>query len=183
MQPCSLLPVSFHPTVAELCLQHKKHLVTASYISPAMRDLHERYAFCTISTAHNLTCHRAVAADVLFLNEIGLDPGIEHCSAISLLSKLQAENKRVTSFTSFCGGLPAPEHAEGVPLKYKFSWSPRGVLGAALNGARFKLWGEVSGLTVAPVIVLTVAIAPGDRGQEYLEGRFPASAGVRCPQA
>ncbi|EKM51292.1 uncharacterized protein PHACADRAFT_177943 [Phanerochaete carnosa HHB-10118-sp] len=123
----SLLPVPFHPIVAEICLKHKKHLVTASYISPAMRALHER----------------AVDANVIFLNEIGLDPGIDHCSAISLLSKLQAENKRVVSFTSFCGGLPAPEHAEGIPLKYKFSWSPRGVLGAALNGARFKLCGEL----------------------------------------
>ena len=81
---------------------------------------------------------------MILLNEIGLDPGIDHCSAISLLSNLQAENKRVTSFTSFCGGLPAPEHAEGIPLRYKFSWSPRGVLGAALNGAQFKLWGNVS---------------------------------------
>lgn len=87
-------------------------------------------------------CRRAVAADVILLNEIGLDPGIDHCSAISLLSGLQAQNMRVTSFTSFCGGLPAPEHAD-VPLKYKFSWSPRGVLGAALNGARYKLGGSV----------------------------------------
>lgn len=78
------------------------------------------------------------------MNEIGLDPGIDHCSAISLLSDLQAQNKRVTSFTSFCGGLPAPQHTAGVPLRYKFSWSPRGVLGAALNGARYKLWGSVS---------------------------------------
>ncbi|KAI0698029.1 Saccharopine dehydrogenase-domain-containing protein [Cytidiella melzeri] len=123
----SLLPVPFHPTVAELCVKHGKHLVTASYISPDMRALHER----------------AQAADVLLLNEIGLDPGIDHCSAISLLSQLSTENKQVVSFTSFCGGLPAPEHAEGVPLKYKFSWSPRGVLSAALNGARFKLGGKV----------------------------------------
>ena len=80
----------------------------------------------------------------MLLNEIGLDPGIDHCSAISLLAKLKDQNKPVRSFTSFCGGLPAPEHAEGgVPLKYKFSWSPRGVLSAALNGARFKLWDKV----------------------------------------
>ncbi|KAI0086800.1 Saccharopine dehydrogenase-domain-containing protein [Irpex rosettiformis] len=122
----SLLPVPFHPSVAELCVKHKKHLVTASYISPNMRALHER----------------AQAADILLLNEIGLDPGIDHCSAISLLSHLSAENKRVVSFTSFCGGLPAPEDAD-VPLKYKFSWSPRGVLSAALNGARFKLGGQI----------------------------------------
>lgn len=137
----SLLPVPFHPTVAEMCLEHKKHLVTASYISPAMRALHDR----------------AVAADVILLNEIGLDPGIDHCSAISLLSKLKAESKRVTAFTSFCGGLPAPEHAEGVPLKYKFSWSPRGVLGAALNGARFKLWGNLQEI----------------EGKNILKERFP----------
>ena len=79
----------------------------------------------------------------MLLNEIGLDPGIDHCSAIALLSSLRAQGKRVRSFTSFCGGLPAPEHAEGLPLRYKFSWSPRGVLSAALNGARFKLWDKV----------------------------------------
>ncbi|OAX41805.1 hypothetical protein K503DRAFT_863595 [Rhizopogon vinicolor AM-OR11-026] len=121
----SLLPVPFHPAVAELCIQHRKHLVTASYISPAMRALHER----------------ARSADVLLLNEIGLDPGIDHCSALSLLAQLKRDNKRVVSFTSFCGGLPAPDCAD-VPLGYKFSWSPRGVLNAALNGARFKLDGK-----------------------------------------
>ncbi|KIP01213.1 hypothetical protein PHLGIDRAFT_131332 [Phlebiopsis gigantea 11061_1 CR5-6] len=122
----SLLPVPLHPQVAELCLAHRKHLVTASYISPAMRALHSR----------------AVAADVLLLNEIGLDPGIDHCSAIAMLETLRARGRRVVSFVSFCGGLPAPEHAD-VPLRYKFSWSPRGVLGAALNDARFKLGGAV----------------------------------------
>ena len=88
--------------------------------------------------------YRALNSDVLLLNEIGLDPGIDHCSAISLLQRLRSENKRVVSFTSFCGGVPAPDSAEGVPLGYKFSWSPRGVLSAALNGSRFKLGGKVS---------------------------------------
>ncbi|KAI0318332.1 Saccharopine dehydrogenase-domain-containing protein [Amylostereum chailletii] len=123
----SLLPAPFHPSIAEMCIQHKKHLVTASYISPAMHGLHSR----------------AQDADVLLLNEIGLDPGIDHCSAHSLITRLKAENKRLTSFTSFCGGLPAPEAAEGVPLGYKFSWSPRGVLRAAGEGARFLLEGKV----------------------------------------
>ncbi|TFK83565.1 hypothetical protein K466DRAFT_665741 [Polyporus arcularius HHB13444] len=121
----SLLPVPFHPSVAELCIRNRKHLVTASYISPAMRELHDR----------------AVAADVLLMNEIGLDPGIDHCSALSLIESLRAQNKEIVSFTSFCGGLPAPEDAE-VPLGYKFSWSPKGVLTAASNAARFKLYGE-----------------------------------------
>ncbi|KAF8574094.1 hypothetical protein K439DRAFT_1642441 [Ramaria rubella] len=121
----SLLPVPFHPTVAKLCIAHKKHMVTASYISLDMRSLHKS----------------AVDSDVLLLNEIGLDPGIDHCSAISLLQRLRSQNKMVKSFVSFCGGLPAPEAAD-VPLGYKFSWSPRGVLNAALNGARFKLMGD-----------------------------------------
>ncbi|KAH9846018.1 Saccharopine dehydrogenase-domain-containing protein [Lenzites betulinus] len=122
----SLLPVPFHPSVAELCIRNGKHLVTASYISPAMRSLHKR----------------AVQADVVLMNEIGLDPGIDHCSAMSLLDSLRAQGKEIVSFTSFCGGLPAPECAD-VPLGYKFSWSPKGVLSAASNSARFKLHNEV----------------------------------------
>ncbi|KAH9047781.1 Saccharopine dehydrogenase-domain-containing protein [Lactarius hengduanensis] len=123
----SLLPATLHPTVAELCVEHKKHMVTASYVSPAMRSLHSR----------------AQSAGIILLNEIGLDPGIDHCSAHALLSRLRAENKRVVGFTSFCGGLPAPEAAEGVPLGYKFSWSPRGVLRAVGEDAKFLLSGQV----------------------------------------
>ncbi|KAF5331906.1 hypothetical protein D9611_008892 [Ephemerocybe angulata] len=122
----SLLPVSFHPTVGELCVKHKKHLVTASYISPAMAALDAS----------------AKSADVLLLNEIGLDPGIDHCSAIQLLASIRSQGLHVKSFTSFCGGLPAPE-ASNVPLRYKFSWRPQGVLSAAGNGARFLLNSEL----------------------------------------
>lgn len=110
-----------------------------------MKDLHERFVKFDCPMCFGNLIHfklRAEEAGVLLLNEIGLDPGIDHCSAISLLSDLRAQNKRVVSFTSFCGGLPAPDNAD-VPLGYKFSWSPRGVLGAALNGARFKLDGKV----------------------------------------
>ncbi|CAL1702401.1 unnamed protein product [Somion occarium] len=137
----SLLPVPFHPRIAELCIKHGKHMVTASYISPAMKSLHER----------------ATDSSVLLLNEIGLDPGIDHCSAFSLFNGLREAKKRVVSFTSFCGGLPAPENAEGVPLKYKFSWSPKGVLSAALNSARFKLWDQVQEIP----------------GRDLLKERFP----------
>jgi saccharopine dehydrogenase-like NADP-dependent oxidoreductase len=90
----------------------------------------------------NILCS-AQLAGVLLLNEIGLDPGIDHCSAHSLLSRLRSENKQIVSFTSFCGGLPAPEVAEGVPFGYKFSWSPRGVLRATGEGATFRLVGQV----------------------------------------
>ncbi|PCH34748.1 hypothetical protein WOLCODRAFT_139556 [Wolfiporia cocos MD-104 SS10] len=120
----SLLPVPLHPSVAKMCIRLQKHLVTASYISQDMRVLHKD----------------AEDADVLLLNEIGLDPGIDHCSAVSILDSLKASHKEVVSFTSFCGGFPAPECAENVPLGYKFSWSPKGVLTAALNSATFRLW-------------------------------------------
>ncbi|KAJ7758520.1 Saccharopine dehydrogenase-domain-containing protein [Mycena maculata] len=122
----SLLPVAFHAAVAQQCVKHGKHMVTASYITPAMKALHTK----------------ATEADVLLLNEIGLDPGIDHCSAVSLINKLQADGKRIVSFTSFCGGLPAPE-VPVVPLRYKFSWNPRGVLTAALNSARYQLANEI----------------------------------------
>lgn len=85
-------------------------------------------------------CPRALSADVLLLNEIGLDPGIDHCSAHAVIKRLHSQGKRIVSFISFCGGLPAPECAD-VPLGYKFSWSPKGVLTAALNSARFRLGG------------------------------------------
>lgn len=75
---------------------------------------------------------------VLLLNEIGLDPGIDHCSAISLCNQLRSKDREIISFTSFCGGLPAPDVPFG-PLRYKFSWSPLGVLRAALNPAKFRL--------------------------------------------
>jgi alpha-aminoadipic semialdehyde synthase len=101
----------------------------------------------TSGIIHRLTLRTSArSAGVLFLNEIGLDPGIDHCSAHSLLSRLRSENKQIVSFTSFCGGLPAPDVAEGVPLGYKFSWSPRGVLRAASEGASFRLAGQVRSL-------------------------------------
>ena len=104
---------------------------------------------------------------MLLLNEIGLDPGIDHCSAISLLEHLRAEGKKVMSFTSFCGGLPAPESAENVPLGYKFSWSPRGVLGAALNGAHFKLGDKVCPLpTHSKLAPLNLLVGLGDPKRE-----------------
>ncbi|KIY47717.1 hypothetical protein FISHEDRAFT_44841 [Fistulina hepatica ATCC 64428] len=122
----SLLPAPLHPRVAEMCIRHRTHLVTASYISPEMSVLHDR----------------AVNADVLLFNEIGLDPGIDHCSALSLIDKLKSEGKTIHSFTSFCGGLPAPD-VPVVPLRYKFSWSPRGALTAvSKNAARYRLGGK-----------------------------------------
>jgi len=116
----SLLPAPHHPTVAEACLAAGKPLVTTSYVGPAMKAL----------------APRAEAAGILLLNEIGLDPGIDHMSAMKIIHAVEAEGGQVVSFRSYCGGLPAPE-ANNVPWGYKFSWSPRAVLTAGLNPARY----------------------------------------------
>jgi len=83
----------------------------------------------------------AQSKGVILLSEIGLDPGLDHCSAIALLDTLSHSGQTPLSFTSFCGGLPAPENTPLSPhgFQYKFSWSPLGVLRAALNGATFLL--------------------------------------------
>jgi len=116
----SLVPYAFHPQVARACLAHGRHLVTASYVAPEMQALDAQ----------------ARAGDLVFLNEIGLDPGIDHMSAMRVIDDLKARGGRLRAFRSYCGGLPAPE-ANDNPLGYKFSWSPRGVLMASRNGATY----------------------------------------------
>jgi saccharopine dehydrogenase (NADP+, L-glutamate forming) len=116
----SMLPYLHHVKVAEACIAHGHHLVTTSYVSPAMRALHDR----------------AKAAGVVLLNELGLDPGIDHMSAMKIIHGIRAAGGTVTSFRSYCGGLPAPESNDN-PFGYKFSWSPRGVVLAARNAAKY----------------------------------------------
>lgn len=122
----SLLPAMHHPKVAETCVRHGKQMVTTSYVSPAMRELDGP----------------AREKGILILNEIGLDPGIDHMSAMKIIHGVENSGGRVTSFRSYCGGLPAPE-ANTNPWGYKFSWSPRGVVLAARNDAKYLENGEV----------------------------------------
>jgi saccharopine dehydrogenase (NADP+, L-glutamate forming) len=122
----SMLPYIHHLQVAHACLRHRRHLVTTSYVKDEMRALD--------GTARQ--------AGVLFLNEIGLDPGIDHMSAMRIIDRVHADGGRVVSFRSYCGGLPAPE-ANTNPFGYKFSWSPRGVLLAGRNDARYLEDGQV----------------------------------------
>ncbi len=116
----SLLPATMHPPVAEACLEHRRSLVTASYVSSEMQALDER----------------ARAAGLIFLNELGADPGIDHMSAMRVIHDVQRRGGRLTAFRSYCGGLPAPE-ANDNPWGYKFSWSPIGVLRATTSSARY----------------------------------------------
>jgi saccharopine dehydrogenase (NADP+, L-glutamate forming) len=121
----SLLPYKFHAEVAKVCLRQGKSLVTTSYVQPEMQALDEAVK----------------KAGVIFLNEIGLDPGIDHMSAMRIIDHIHKKGGRVEEFYSLCGALPAPEAADN-PLKYKFSWSPKGVILASRNSALFQLDGE-----------------------------------------
>jgi len=122
----SLLPYVYHPKVASLCVKHGKHMVTTSYVKDGMRALDAA----------------AKKAGVILLNEIGVDPGIDHMTAMRVIHRVQKSGGEVTSFSSYCGGLPAPE-ANNNPFGYKFSWSPKGVLLAGKNPARFLKDGRV----------------------------------------
>ena len=116
----SLLPYIYHVEVAKACLSERKPLVTTSYVSDEMQALDSA----------------AREVGVILLNEIGLDPGIDHMSAMRVIDRVHDNDGEITSFRSFCGGLPAPD-ANDNPLGYKFSWSPRGVVLAGRNSARF----------------------------------------------
>jgi saccharopine dehydrogenase (NADP+, L-glutamate forming) len=117
----SLLPYTYHVKVAKLCIKHSKHFVSTSYVSKEMASLDGP----------------AEDAGVVLLNEIGLDPGIDHMSAMKIIDYVHGRGGKVKHFRSYCGGLPAPE-ADDNPYGYKFSWSPIGVLLAGTNDARFK---------------------------------------------
>ena len=116
----SLVPYGFHPTVARHCIAFRKNMVTTSYASDAMKSLDAD----------------ARRAGITLLNEVGLDPGIDHMEAMRVIDEIKARDGRVLGFTSYCGGLPAPE-ANTNPWGYKFSWSPRGVLLAGKNAAHY----------------------------------------------
>ncbi|CAB9498671.1 Alpha-aminoadipic semialdehyde synthase, mitochondrial [Seminavis robusta] len=122
----SLLPATMHPAVAEECIRQKANLVTASYESPAMKEMNER----------------AKDAGITILNEVGLDPGLDHMSAMKIIDDITSRGGTIRSFQSVCGGLPAPEAADN-PLKYKFSWSPKGVIAASQNSARCRWHNEI----------------------------------------
>jgi saccharopine dehydrogenase-like NADP-dependent oxidoreductase len=114
----SMLPAHLHIEVAKDCLTYKKHMVTASYISPDMQELDE------IAKANQL----------IFMNEIGLDPGIDHMSAMKIMDEIRAKGGKIILFESFCGGLVAPESDTNL-WNYKFSWNPRNVVLAGQGGA------------------------------------------------
>jgi saccharopine dehydrogenase-like NADP-dependent oxidoreductase len=112
--------------VIKSAIKHKRNVVTTSYISDAIKALEPEVK----------------KAGIVVMNEIGLDPGIDHLYAVKMIEEVHSKGGKIISFVSYCGGLPAPE-ASNNPLGYKFSWSSRGVLLALRNSARFWKDGKV----------------------------------------
>ena len=114
----SMLPAHLHIEVAKDCITFKKNMVTASYISDAMQELDAD----------------AKANNLIFMNEIGLDPGIDHMSAMKVIDEIRDQGGKMILFESFCGGLVAPESDNNL-WNYKFTWAPRNVVLAGQGGA------------------------------------------------
>jgi saccharopine dehydrogenase-like NADP-dependent oxidoreductase len=116
----SMLPAFMHGAVAKDCVRLGKHLVTCSYVSDEMRALDEE----------------AKRKNIILLNECGLDPGIDHMSAMQIIDRIKKSGGELTAFYSYCGGLVAPEYNDN-PWGYKFSWNPRNVILAGQGTAQF----------------------------------------------
>jgi saccharopine dehydrogenase-like NADP-dependent oxidoreductase len=116
----SMLPAHMHGDVSKACVAYGKHMVTASYVSDTMKSLHEA----------------AKSKGLILLNECGLDPGIDHASAMKIIHEIKAKGGEISSFKSYCGGLVSPESNTN-PWGYKFSWNPRNVVLAGQNTAIF----------------------------------------------
>lgn len=114
----SMMPPVFHPKVARLCLEKSAHLFTASYVSDEMRELHSL----------------AQEKGLVFMNELGLDPGIDHLSASKFIQELKNQGAKITSFKSYCGGLIDKDSEGENPWKYKITWNPINVVKAGQGG-------------------------------------------------
>ena len=125
----SLMPPSLHFLIAKDCIRFKKNLLTASYVDEQMRSLK----------------NEVEENGLLFLCEMGLDPGIDHMSAKKLIDEIHEDGGKIVSFYSHCGGLIAPE-SDNNPWHYKISWNPRNVVTAGQAGAIFKQNGEIKEL-------------------------------------
>jgi len=116
----SMLPARFHHLVAERCVEFGKHMITASYVSKEVKSLHEK----------------ALEKNILLLNEIGVDPGIDHMSAMKVIDEIKAKGGKMQAFKSSTGGLVAPEY-DNNPWNYKFTWNPRNVVVAGQSTAQY----------------------------------------------
>ncbi len=122
----SLMPPHLHIHLAKDCLKHKKNLITSSYISEEMKEMDKDVK----------------EAGLMFMCEMGLDPGIDHMTANKIIHSIHRVAGTITSFKSYCGGLIAPE-SDNNPWHYKFSWNPRNVITAGFGGAKYLSGGKI----------------------------------------
>ncbi len=122
----SMMPPALHFLVAKDCVEYRKHLLTASYLDDKMKSLQDEIS----------------NKKLLFLCEMGLDPGIDHMSAMKIIDRIKATGGSITSFKSHCGGLIAPESDDN-PWHYKISWNPRNIVMAGQSGAVYKQDNEI----------------------------------------
>ncbi|HEY0752270.1 MAG TPA: saccharopine dehydrogenase C-terminal domain-containing protein [Chitinophagaceae bacterium] len=132
----SLLPPTLHILVARDCIHYKKNLLTASYVDEQLKQLREEIE----------------KNDILFLCEMGLDPGIDHMSAKKMIDEIEEEDGVINSFMSHCGGLVAPE-SDNNPWRYKISWNPKNVVLAGKAGAIYKQNGDVKEMSYPELFV------------------------------
>jgi saccharopine dehydrogenase (NADP+, L-glutamate forming) len=144
----SLLPPSLHILAAKDCIAFNKNLVTASYISPEINAFNDE----------------AKAKGILLLNECGLDPGIDHMSAMEIIHRLKNEGATITSFKSYTGGLVAPESNDN-PWGYKFTWNPRNVILAGQGTAKYISNGKYHYLPYNHLFIETTVIDVGVNGK------------------
>ncbi len=121
----SMMPPALHFLVAKDCVEYRKHLLTASYLDDKMKSLNDEIS----------------NRKLLFMAEMGLDPGIDHMSAMKIIDGIKTKGGSITSFKSHCGGLVAPE-SDNNPWHYKISWNPRNIVMAGQSGAEYKLNNE-----------------------------------------
>jgi len=125
----SMMPPALHFLIAKDCVEYRKHLLTASYLDDKMKSLLEEIR----------------DRKLLFICEMGLDPGIDHMSAMKIIDGIKAQGGKITSFKSHCGGLVAPESDDN-PWHYKISWNPRNIVMAGQSGAVYKQDNEIKNI-------------------------------------
>jgi saccharopine dehydrogenase-like NADP-dependent oxidoreductase len=142
----SMLPALLHPLAARACLRHGRHLATASYVSPEIKELHAE----------------AASQGLTLLMECGLDPGLDHMSAMRAIEHIRSRGGVITSFKSYCGGLLAPAAEGDNPWKYKFTWNPRNVVLAGQSTAKYLEKGRLRFIPYQQLFARTETLAvPG----------------------
>ncbi|OBT46460.1 hypothetical protein VE00_03343 [Pseudogymnoascus sp. WSF 3629] len=135
----SLVPFIYHAKIIKIAIANKVNVVTTSYVSPAIRAQDED----------------AKKAGVVVINEVGVDPGVDHLYAIKTIDEVHSQGGKIKEFYSYCGGLPAPENNDN-PLGMKFSWSPRGVFLSQCNSASFLKDGKRVDISAADLMANAV---------------------------